>query len=317
MGKRSLNIAVILPAFNEEMTVEYTIKSFHRELPDARIIVVNNNSQDRTAVIARDTLDRLGTSGMVIDELRQGKGNAVRSAFAEIDADIYVLCDADLTYPAAQVHDLILPVAQNRADMVVGDRRSGGHYKNENKRNFHDFGNELVKWLINKLFRADLADIMSGYRVFSRKFVKNYPIMVEGFQIETDMTLHALDKRFRIIEIPVEYKDRPSGSFSKLNTFSDGAKVLFTIAQILRYYRPLLFFGGMSMLFGLMGLVAGTPVFLDWIRYSYVYHVPLAILAAALEMVAVMALSAGLILDSISHQHKIDFEKTLLNMANK
>jgi glycosyltransferase involved in cell wall biosynthesis len=317
MGKRSLNIAVILPAFNEEMTVEYTIKSFHRELPDARIIVVNNNSQDRTAVIARDTLDSLGTSGMVIDELRQGKGNAVRRAFAEIDADIYVLCDADLTYPAAQVHDLILPVAQNRADMVVGDRRSGGHYKNENKRNFHDFGNELVKWLINKLFRADLADIMSGYRVFSRKFVKNYPIMVEGFQIETDMTLHALDKRFRIIEIPVEYKDRPSGSFSKLNTFSDGAKVLFTIAQILRYYRPLLFFGGMSMLFGLMGLVAGTPVFLDWIRYRYVYHVPLAILAAALEMVAVMALSAGLILDSISHQHKIDFEKTLLNTANK
>jgi len=224
-----------------------------------------------------------------------------------------VLCDADLTYPAARVHDLIQPIAQNRADMAVGDRRSGGHYKNENKREFHNFGNELVKYLINKLFRADLADIMSGYRVFSRKFVKNYPIMVEGFQIETDMTLHALDKRFRIVEIPVEYKDRPSGSFSKLNTFSDGAKVLFTIAQILRYYRPLLFFGGMSLLFGLMGLAASAPVFLDWIRFRYIYHVPLAILAAALEMVAVMSLSAGLLLDSIAHQHKMDFEQALLH----
>lgn len=308
-----MNVAIILPAYNEELTIAGTIAAFYNEMPDARIVVVNNNSKDATAAIARDTLKCLGAHGEVIDEYRQGKGNAVRRAFTDVDADIYVMSDADLTYPSDRIHDLIRPISENRADMVVGDRLSGGHYKNENKRNFHGFGNHLVKWLINKLFRADLKNIMTGYRAFSRKFVKNYPILVEGFQIETDVTLHALDKRFHIVEIPVEYKDRPAESFSKLNTFADGAKVLFTIASILRYYRPLAFFGWMALLFGLLGLAAAVPVFQDWVLHRYIYHVPLAVLASALELVAVMSLSVGLILDSITHQHKMNSERHFLN----
>jgi len=308
-----LTIAIILPTYNEELTIADTIEAFHHELPEARLIVVNNNSTDNSAAIAHDTLKRLNAYGAVINEYRQGKGNAVRRAFKDVDADIYVLSDADFTYPANRVHDLLKPIAEKQADMVVGDRQSGGHYKNENKRKFHSFGNDLVTILVNKLFRSNLMDIMSGYRAYSRLFVKNYPIMVDGFQIETDMTLHALDKRFRIVEIPVEYKDRPSGSVSKLNTFADGAKVLFTIAQILRYYRPLMFFGGLSLLFGILGLVASVPVFQDWIQYRYIYHVPLAVLAVALELVSVMSVSAGLILDSIAHQNKMEFEMHLLD----
>jgi glycosyltransferase involved in cell wall biosynthesis len=307
------DVAIILPAFNEGITIAQTIEAFHGELPSARIVVVNNNSSDATAEISRDTLKRLAARGEVIDEKRQGKGNAMRRAFMDVDADIYVMADADLTYPAERVHDLIRIIAQNHADMVVGDRHSSGHYKAENKRRFHNFGNNAVKWLINKLFRSNLVDIMSGYRAFSRKFAKNYPILVEGFQIETDMTLHALDKRFRICEIPIEYKDRPVGSVSKLNTFSDGARVIFAIAQILRYYRPLTFFGGLSIVFGLLGLVTAFPVFQDWVRYRYIYHVPLAILAAAIEIVAVLSLSAGIILDTITHQHRLNFERHLLD----
>lgn len=306
------DIAVILPAYNEELTVAATIESFWKELPHAHILVINNNSRDATARIACATLEKLGARGSVIDEPRQGKGNAVRRAFLDVRADVYVMADADITYPANRVHDLIAPILANSADMVVGDRQSEGHYKNENKRPLHHFGNRLVGWLINKLFSARLVDIMSGYRAFSRQFVKTYSILVGGFQIETDMTLHALDKRFRIKEIPVEYKDRPAGSYSKLNTFADGAKVLFTIAQILRFYRPLLFFSSVSILFGILGIVAAIPVFSDWIQYRFIYHVPLAVLAAALELVAVLALGVGFILDAISYQAKMDFERHLL-----
>lgn len=307
------SIAIILPAYNEELTIAGTIESFYKALPEARIVIVNNNSSDETATIARDTLKRLNAFGEVIDEYLQGKGNAVRRAFKDVDADIYVMADADLTYPAERVHQLIRPISQNQADMVVGDRLSGGYYKNENKRNLHGFGNNLVTWLINKLFRANLKDIMTGYRAFSRKFVKNYPILVEGFQIETDVTLHALDKRFRIMEISIEYKDRPTDSVSKLNTFADGTKVLFTIVQILRYYRPLMFFGSIGAGFFLLGLLASYPVIEDWFLYRYIYHVPLAVLAAGLEICAIMALGIGLILDAITHQNKMAFERNLLH----
>lgn len=310
------NIAVILPAYNEELTIAGTIEAFYKELPEAKIVVINNNSKDKTATVALNTLKRLGAHGVVIDEYRQGKGNAVRRAFTDIDADIYIMSDADLTYPAGRVHDLIRPISLNQADMVVGDRLSAGHYQNENKRSFHGFGNNLVRWLINKLFRANLKDIMTGYRAFSRKFVKNYPILVEGFQIETDVTLHALDKRFRIVEIDIEYVDRPAGSISKLNTFADGTKVLFTIAQIFRYYRPLMFFGSISAGFFFFGLLAAYPVVGDWLQYRYIYHVPLAILAAGLEISAIMALGIGLILDSITHQNKMAFERSLLLEKN-
>lgn len=313
LQQAGVRIAVVLPAYNEELTIADTMRAFARHLPEASIYVINNNSKDRTAELAASTLQELGHSGAVIDEKRQGKGNALRRAFNAIDADIYVLADADMTYPAERARDLIAPILRNEADMVVGDRHSGGHYAKENTRSLHGFGNRLVQNTVNLLFNAKLVNIMSGYRVFSRQFVKNYPILVEGFQIETDMTLHALDKRFRIVEMSIEYKDRPEGSFSKLNTLSDGAKVLFTIAQILRYYRPLLFFGGLSLLFALVGLLAGVPVINDWIQFKFIYHVPLAILAAGLEIFAVVLLAIGLTLDSLSHTQRMQFERALLS----
>lgn len=254
----------------------------------------------------------MNAGGGVINEIRPGKGNAVRRAFLDIDADIYILADADLTYPASQVHELMAPVIAGEADMVVGDRHSSGHYAAENKRTLHGFGNRLVRDLVNKLFRADLADIMSGYRVFNRRFVKSYPILVDGFEIETDMTLHALDKRFRIVEIPVDYRDRPAGSLSKLNTLRDGARVLNTISNILRYYRPLVFFGGAAILLAALGLIAGVPVLAEFVRERYISHVPLAILATGLGIVAIVLVAIGLILDSLTHQDKRNFEREIL-----
>lgn len=307
------SIAIVLPAYNEALTISEVIQEFHGAVPDAQIYVVDNNSSDATYELALKALKDTGISGCVIREPRQGKGNAVRRAFLEVDADIYVMVDADLTYPASRLRDLIDPVLNGEADMVVGDRHSLGAYKQENKRNFHSFGNALVTTLVNRLFRAQLVDIMSGYRVFSRKFVKNYAILVEGFEIETDITLHSLDKRYRIKEIPIEYQDRPEGSVSKLNTFSDGAKVLFTIFQILCYYRPLFFFGTIGILFGILGLVASIPVFDDWITHRIIYHVPLAILAASLELLAALTISVSLVLNSITRQYRMKCERDLLN----
>lgn len=308
-----LRIAVVLPAYNEEKTITDTVAAFVLALPEAKIYVVNNNSRDRTRDFALSAIKRSGGRGLVIDEPRQGKGNALRRAFHEIEADVYLLADADLTYPAERARDLIAPILDGRADMVVGDRHSGGHYARENSRSFHQFGNRLVQALVNGLFGAQLADIMSGYRAFSRTFVKTYPILVEGFQVETDLTLHALYRRFRILELPVEYKDRPPGSESKLNTLSDGARVLFAITQILRYYKPFAFFGSAALLFGLLGLLAGLPVLDDWFRYRYIYHVPLSILAVGLELIAMVFGAVALILDSIAHQDRRDFELRLLS----
>lgn len=317
MNKNSISdkkkIVVILPAYNEEQTIASTVEDFFSFLPEAAIWVINNRSSDATEQIARDTVLRIGCKGGVINEYRQGKGNAVRRAFFDIDADIYILADADMTYPASQVQDLMAPILAGEADMVVGDRHSAGHYAAENKRVLHGFGNRLVRDLVNKLFKANLVDVMSGYRVFNRRFVKTYPILVEGFEIETDMTLHALDKRFRIVEIPVEYRDRPAGSFSKLNTIRDGARVLKTISNILRYYQPLIFFGGAAMFFALLGLMAGLPVINEWVSDGYINRVPLAILATGMEIFAIVFAAIGLILDSITHQDKRNFERELLH----
>lgn len=310
-------VVVILPAYNEEQTIAGTIADFHDVMPSAEIWVINNRSKDATESIARKALADRNCRGGVINEVRPGKGNAVRRAFLEVDADVYVLADADLTYPASHMSDLIAPILNGDADMVVGDRHTSGHYAAENKRAFHGFGNRLVRDLVNKLFNGNLADIMSGYRAFSRRFVKSYPILVEGFEIETDMTLHALDKRFRIMEIPVDYRDRPEGSFSKLSTFRDGLRVLNTISSILRYYKPLTFFGFAALFFMVMGLVCGVPVLQDWINMRYIEHVPLAILATGLEMVALLLAAIGLILDSINHQDKRNFEREMLMQSRK
>ena len=305
-------VAVILPAYNEEQTIADTINDFYRVLPDAAIWVINNRSHDATESLARDTIYHLGCRGGVINEHKPGKGNAVRRAFLEIQADIYLIADADLTYPAFHAPELITPIINGEADMVIGDRHSGGHYAAENKRPFHGFGNRLVRCLVNFLFKSDLADIMSGYRAFNRSFVKNYPILVEGFEIETDMTLHALDKRFRILEIPIQYRDRPAGSFSKLNTFKDGVRVINTISNILRFYRPLTFFAMAALIFMIAGVAAGVPVFHDWITERYIHHVPMAILATGLEVIAVVLAAIGLILDSTTHENKRNFERDML-----
>jgi glycosyltransferase involved in cell wall biosynthesis len=301
-------IAVILPAFNEELTVRETILGFHRAVPQASIYVINNNSSDRTAAISRETLHALGVRGAVIEEPRQGKGNALRRAFQDIEADIYLLADADMTYPSEQALELLTPVREGRADMVVGDRFAHGQYASKITRPFHKLGNRLFQWTVNALFSSRLADVMSGYRAFSRRFIKSYPVLVEGFQVEMDMTLHALHHRLKILEVPVAYNDRPRGSSSKLRTFSDGTKVLFAIFRILRYYRPLFFFSILSGLFAACGLLAAMPVFRDWIEFRFIFHVPLAILAAALEMAAIFLFGIGLILDSMAYHQRVAFE---------
>lgn len=301
-------IAIILPAYNEELTIAGTIIDFHEQLPDAEIVVVNNNSKDRTSEIAINTFRDLKINGRLIFEPRQGKGNAVRRAFMEIDADIYVMSDADLTYPAEKIHELIEPVLNYGVDMVVGDRHSSGAYANENKRLFHSFGNNLVQFLVNKFFDSSLKDIMSGYRVFSKIFVKTYPILITGFEIEVDMTMHALDKKFFILEIPIAYKDRPANSYSKLNTYKDGAKVVFTIMKILRHYRPLQFFSWAAVFFAVASIFAGIPVIKDWILFHFIFHLPLALLATGLALVSFILIAIGLVLDSIADAYKRNFE---------
>jgi glycosyltransferase involved in cell wall biosynthesis len=311
--RESKRIAIILPAYNEEKTVDKVIRDFHLELPDAAIWVVNNNSEDSTEKVALATFGSLLCHGGVLNEDKKGKGNAVRRAIIEIEADIYIFCDADLTYPAGIVKDLIAPIIENKADMVVGDRRRNGHYRQVNNRFMHDFGNALVCKLINLLFHSNLSDILSGYRVFNRRFIKNYPILVQGFELETDMTLHALDKRFRIKEIPIEYKNRPDGSESKLHTFKDGMKVLFIILQISRYYKPMAFFAIIALIFLLAGSLAGAPVIIEWMKNGYISHIPLAILATGLEIMAGIMISIGIILDSNVQQAKRDFERNILS----
>jgi len=306
------SIAVVLPALDEAATIADVIAGFHEALPEAAIYVIDNGSRDGTGDRARQALVANGVAGDVLVEPRRGKANALRRAFDAIDADVYLVADADLTYPPERARDLLRPVVDGAADMVVGDRHANGEYARQNQRRFHGFGNQLVRWLINRFFRADLRDVMSGYRALSRRFVKNYPILVEGFEIETDMTLHALDKRFRISEIAISYVERPTGSQSKLSTFADGARVVFTIAQILRYYRPLAFFGSLAVIALLLGLCAGAPVLDDWITHRYIYRVPLAILAAALEIVAVVTLSIGLVLDGIARQQRASYELHVL-----
>ena len=229
-------IAVLIPCYNEELTVEKVVTDFKRELPAADIYVYDNNSKDKTADLAS------AAGAIVRKETAQGKGNVVRTMFKNIDADVYILVDGDDTYPADEVHKLIQPVLEGNADMVIGDRLSNGTYFEENKRGFHGFGNNLVKNLINFLFKSNINDIMTGYRVYSRRFVKNMPVMSSGFQIETEMTIFSLVYRMKLVEIPITYRDRPAGSESKLNTFSDGFKVLVKLFDLFKNYRPMLFF---------------------------------------------------------------------------
>ena len=302
-------IALIFPAFNEEKTIVPTIQSFFQYIPNALFVVVNNNSTDKTRQKAQKCCQDLKVNFIILDEPEQGKASALRQAFHKIDAEVYLICDADTTYPACQAQQLIEPILNHKADMVVGDRISGGYYKKTNKRLLHNFGNFFFCWLVNKLFQNKLNDILSGYRVLSRKFVQNYPILVKDFEIEIDITVHALDKRIPILELPIQYQNRPKGSQSKLKTFSDGIKIIKVLFNIFRYYRPFYFFCMFSFAFFLAGIITAIPVFQDWIKYKYIYRLPLAILSVGLEIISLLMFSLGLILDAISRQDKFYFER--------
>ena len=295
-------IAVLIPCYNEEMTVEKVVTDFKKELPMADIYVYNNNSTDKTEELARNS------GAIIVNEYKQGKGNVVRSMFRQVEADIYVMVDGDDTYPASEVHKLIDEVAMERADMAIGDRLSNGTYLSENKRNFHNFGNNLVKNTINFIFKTKLKDIMTGYRVFSREFVKNFPVLCKGFEIETEMTFHALDRNYRIVEVPIVYKDRPEGSKSKLNTFSDGLKVLHTIFSTFKDYKPFAFFSMVAVILTIIALIIGLPLFIEFFKTGLVTKFPRGIVATGIVIIALLFFVAGIILDTLVKQHKQNLE---------
>lgn len=297
-----MKVAVLVPCYNEELTVEKVVGDFKKELPTAEIYVYDNNSKDRTNELAHKA------GAIVRKEYKQGKGNVVRSMFQDIDADVYVLVDGDDTYPADEVHKLIDPVINQNADMVIGDRLSNGTYFEENKRGFHGFGNNLVKNLINSLFKSNINDIMTGYRAYSKRFVKCMPVMSDGFQIETEMTIFSLVYRMNVVEVPITYRDRPAGSTSKLNTFSDGFKVLITLFNLFKDYRPFLFFGMLSLIFCIAGLIVGIPVIVEFVNTAYITKVPSAILAASLIVIAFIILLIGVILDYLKNQTQLLFQ---------
>ena len=300
-------IAVLIPCYNEEKTIEKVVEDFKRELPNAEIYVYNNNSKDKTLEI----IEKI--EGIHIrNEYNQGKGNVVRRMFREIDADIYVMVDGDDTYPAEEVHKLILPIAEGKADMTVGDRLSNGTYKNENKRKFHEFGNNIVRDSINVLFKSNLKDIMSGYRAFNKIFVKNVPILSPKFEVETEITLSALDKKFIIKEVPIVYRDRPEGSVSKLNTIQDGIKVVKTIVKMYKDYKPRKFFFVIAFILFFIGLIIGLPVIIEFAKTHYITKLPSAVLATGFMLIASVALQSGVILDTIVKANKEKYELNLI-----
>ena len=291
-----MKIAVLIPCYNEELTVEKVVGDFKRELPEAEIYVYDNNSKDKTAELA------VKAGAILRKETMQGKGNVVRTMFRDIDADCYIMVDGDDTYPAEEVHKLIAEV-ENGADMVIGDRLSNGTYYSENKRGFHNLGNNLVRGLINRIFDNNIQDIMTGYRAFSKRFVKTVAVLSPGFEIETELTISALVYRYHIANVPITYRDRPEGSSSKLSTFRDGFKVLVKLFDLWKDYRPLLFFAVFSLVFLVLGLLVGIPVIGEFIKTAYVSKVPSAILASSLCVLSFLSLMLGLILD---HERNVE-----------
>ena len=294
-------IAVLIPCYNESKTIEKVVKDYKQVLPDADIYVYDNNSSDDTDKIARNA------GAIVKYEYKQGKGNVIRSMFRDIDADCYLMIDGDDTYPKENAREMCNYVLEGKADMVIGDRLSSTYFK-ENKRPFHNFGNVLVRGLINRLFKSNVRDIMTGYRAFSYDFVKTFPVLSKGFEIETEMTIHALDKNFLLKEIPVEYRDRPEGSVSKLNTFSDGFKVLKTIGRLFKEYKPTIFFGLFSFIFLVISLVFGIPVFVDYFKTGLVARFPTLIFSGFMLMVSLLSLICGIILEVVVKKHRQLFE---------
>ncbi len=302
-------IAVLIPCYNEAKTIKKVIKDYQKALPDAFIYVYDNNSTDGTDEIASEA------GAIVRYEYRQGKGNVIRTMFRDIDADCYLMIDGDDTYPAENAKEMCDLVLDGKADMVIGDRLSSTYFK-ENKRPFHNFGNRIVRWLINKLFKNNIKDIMTGYRAFSYEFVKGFPVLSKGFEIETEMTIHAVDKNFKIVEIPVSYRDRPEGSVSKLNTYSDGIKVLKTIATLFKEYKPAMFFNICAFIFLIVGIVIGIPAYAGYFVTGLVEKFPSLIVSCFAIMIALLFFVTGIILQVIAKKQKQNYE-LYLNLIKK
>ncbi|PLS25962.1 glycosyl transferase [Bifidobacterium parmae] len=290
---------MLLPCFNEEVTIGKVVRDFRAALPDAVVYVYDNNSTDRTAQIAREA------GAVVRREPRQGKGNVIRAMFEDIDADVYVMADGDDTYPADAAPAMVAKVLEGY-DMVIGDRLSSTYFQ-ENKRPFHNFGNRLVRGSINHLFGAHVTDIMTGYRAFSFTFVKTYPVLSRGFEVETEMTIHSLNNNLRLYETPIRYRDRPAGSVSKLDTVGDGIRVMGTIFRMIREYKPLPFFGGLGLLVGLIGLALCGMVTAEFVGTGMVARFPTLIGAIMLVIVGLLLVSTGIILDVIAKNDRKAF----------
>lgn len=302
-------IAVLIPCYNESKTIEKVVKDYKKALPDADIYVYDNNSKDGTDEIAKKA------GAIVKYEYKQGKGNVIRSMFRDIDADCYLMIDGDDTYPAENAKEMCDLVLAGKADMVIGDRLSSTYFT-ENKRPFHNFGNRIVRFLINKLFKNNVKDIMTGYRAFSYEFVKGFPVLSKGFEIETEMTIHAVDKNFKLVEIPVTYRDRPEGSVSKLNTYSDGFKVLKTIMTLFKEYRPALFFNIFALLFLVICLSLGIPVLSEYFKTGLVPRFPSLIVAGVSLCISIFLWITGIILQVIAKKHRQLYE-LYLNLLSK
>lgn len=303
--KDKKKIAVLIPCYNESKTIEKVVKDYKKALPNADIYVYDNNSSDGTDKLAKKA------GAIVKYEYRQGKGNVIRSMFRDIDADCYLMIDGDDTYPKENAKEMCDLILEGKADMVIGDRLSSTYFT-ENKRPFHNFGNKLVRGLINTLFKSNVRDIMTGYRAFSYDFVKTFPVLSKGFEIETEMTIHALDKNFLLKEVPVEYRDRPEGSVSKLNTYSDGIRVLKTIARLFKEYKPTIFFSLISLVFLIISLIFGIPVFIEYFDTGLVPRIPTLIFAGFMLIIAILLFVCGIILEVVVKKHRQLFELLLI-----
>lgn len=298
-------IAVLIPCYNEARTIGKVVSDFRAVLPEAAVYVYDNNSTDGTAEIAA------AAGAIVRHEYQQGKGNVIRRMFREIDAECYVMTDGDDTYPAESAPEMVRLVLERQADMVVGDRLSSTYYE-ENKRPFHNLGNRIVRSSINALFHSEIKDIMTGYRAFSLNFVKTFPVLSRGFEIETEMSIHAIDKNMAVQNVVIDYRDRPEGSVSKLSTFSDGFRVLRTILRLFRTYRPLRYFGLIALLLAAVSLAFFIPVLIDFMRTGKVDRFPTLIVCGFAVIAAIQSLFTGLMLQNMVQKNRQDFEMRLL-----
>ena len=301
-------IAVLVPCYNESKTVQKVVRDWKAALPEAQIYVYDNNSTDGTDELAREA------GAIVRYEHQQGKGNVVRRMFLEIDAECYIMVDGDDTYPAEEARVMVEEVLEHGVDMVIGDRLPSTYFE-ENKRSFHNFGNSIVRFAINHMFKTDIRDVMTGYRAFSYRFVKSFPVLSQGFEIETEMTIHAIDKNMSLKNHVITYRDRPEGSVSKLNTVSDGLKVLKTILHLFCDYKPLQFFGLLALILILLALLFFIPVFYEYLVTGLVERFPTLIVCGFCVIIAMMSFFSGMILQTFKHKERREFEFRLQEIS--